>query len=303
MTLSGYAGDETRDGVARESLTRAHRAREAAAREGIGEAEFEKAMSGLGLLAAGANVIMQLARPAVGYGVYESKVTSGRLDRHPVKRTRTTLTYLAVAGLATDEEKKLYRRAVNGAHRYVRSDENSATEYNAFDPELQLWVAACLYRGFEDVYRFLIGEPDPVTLDAFYQRSASFGTTLQMRRDMWPANRDEFETYWNANLEKIAIDDTIREHLYGIASVSFTPRVLHPVLGPVNRFFTTGFLPQRFRDEMQLPWSPRRQRAFDRSMRLAAVANRYSPRVVRMFPYNYCLWDMRRRIARGTPLI
>ena len=56
------------------------------------DAEVEKAMSGLGLLAAGANVIMQLARPAVGYGVYESKVETGRLDRHPVKRTRTTLT-------------------------------------------------------------------------------------------------------------------------------------------------------------------------------------------------------------------
>ncbi|KAB2586677.1 hypothetical protein BS297_04045, partial [Rhodococcus erythropolis] len=116
------------------------------------DAEVEKAMSGLGLLAAGANVIMQLARPAVGYGVYESKVETGRLDRHPVKRTRTTLTYLAVASLATDEEKKLYRRAVNGSHKHVRSDENSAVEYNAFDPELQLWVAACLYRGFEDVY-------------------------------------------------------------------------------------------------------------------------------------------------------
>ena len=37
------------------------------------DAEVEKAMSGLGLLAAGANVIMQLARPAVGYGVYESR--------------------------------------------------------------------------------------------------------------------------------------------------------------------------------------------------------------------------------------
>ena len=108
--------------------------------------------------------------------MYESKVETGRLDRHPVKRTRTTLTYLAVASLATDEEKKLYRRAVNGSHKQVRSDENSAVEYNAFDPELQLWVAACLYRGFEDVYKILYGDLDPVTRDAFYQRSATFGT-------------------------------------------------------------------------------------------------------------------------------
>ena len=267
------------------------------------DAEVERAMSGLGLLAAGANVIMQLARPAVGYGVYESKVETGRLDRHPVKRTRTTLTYLAVASLATDEEKKLYRRAVNGSHKHVRSDENSAVEYNAFDPELQLWVAACLYRGFEDVYTILYGDLDPVTQDAFYQRSATFGTTLQMRRDMWPADRDAFEVYWNENLDKVAIDDTIREHLYGIASATFTPKLLHPVVGPLNRFVTTGFLPQTFRDEMRLPWSARRQRNFDRSMRVAALVNRFSPKILRMFPYNFYLWDLRRRIAKGIPLV
>ena len=267
------------------------------------DTEIEKAMSGLGLLAAGANVIMQLGRPAVGYGVYESKVESGRLDRHPVKRTRTTLTYLSVASLATDEEKKKYRHAVNGAHKHVRSDENSPVEYNAFDPELQLWVAACLYRGFEDVYKILYGNPDPATHEAIYQRSATLGTTLQMRREMWPADRDAFEVYWNDNLEKINIDDTIRAHLYGIASASFTHRILHPVVGPLNRFVTTGFLPQTFRDEMRLPWSARRQRNFDRSMRIVAGVNRYTPKIVRMFPYNFYLWDFRRRIAKGIALV
>jgi DNA-binding transcriptional MerR regulator len=52
---------------------------------------------GAGPVAGAANVVMQLARPGVGYGVYESRVESGRLHDHPIKRTRTTLTYLAVA--------------------------------------------------------------------------------------------------------------------------------------------------------------------------------------------------------------
>jgi len=43
-------------------------------------------MLGVGLLAGAANVIMQLARPGVGYGVLESRVESGRIDRHPIKR-------------------------------------------------------------------------------------------------------------------------------------------------------------------------------------------------------------------------
>ena len=58
-------------------------------------------MMGIALLAGSANVIMQLALPGVGYGVMESRVESGRIDRHPIKRARTTFTYLAVAGRGT----------------------------------------------------------------------------------------------------------------------------------------------------------------------------------------------------------
>ena len=82
-------------------------------------------MMGVGLLAGPANVIMQLARPGVGYGVMESRVESGRVDRHPIKRARTTFTYLAVAAHGTDEQKAAYRRAVNGAHAQVYSTDES----------------------------------------------------------------------------------------------------------------------------------------------------------------------------------
>ncbi len=102
---------------------------------------------GVALLAGPANVIMQLARPGVGYGVMESRVESGRIDLHPIKRARTTFTYLAVATAGTDAQKAAFRRAVNRAHAQVRSTPDSPVQYNAFDPELQLWVAACLYKG------------------------------------------------------------------------------------------------------------------------------------------------------------
>ena len=59
-------------------------------------------MLGVGLLSGPANVIMELARPGVGYGVKDSRVESGRADRHPIKRARTTGTYLAVATIGTE---------------------------------------------------------------------------------------------------------------------------------------------------------------------------------------------------------
>jgi uncharacterized protein (DUF2236 family) len=98
------------------------------------------------MLLPAANVIMQLALPAVGYGVLESPVDSGNVYKHPFKRARTTGTYLAVATMGTDADRALIRDEVDRVHSMVRSTPSSTLPYNAFDPRLQLWVAACLYR-------------------------------------------------------------------------------------------------------------------------------------------------------------
>src|SRR3712207_8541888 len=68
------------------------------------------------LLAGPANVIMQLARPGVGYGVLESRVESGRVDLHPIKRARTTFTYLAVASRGTEDRKST---RLNSSHANI----------------------------------------------------------------------------------------------------------------------------------------------------------------------------------------
>ncbi|HVW42671.1 MAG TPA: oxygenase MpaB family protein [Amycolatopsis sp.] len=264
---------------------------------------LDDAMTGAALLAGGANVIMQLGHPAVGYGVVESRVESGRLFDHPVKRTRTTLTYLAVAVLGTDEERAAFRRAVNRQHARVRSTGSSPVEYNAMDPELQLWVAACLYRGVEDTYRAFAGPLDPDTAEALYRSSATLGTTLQVRADRWPPDRAAFEEYWEQALDKVSIDDTVREYLHAVATLQFWPAPVRIPLARLNKFVTTGFLPPRFREQMRLPWSPHQQRLFDRLMRAIGVVALRSPRVVREFPYNAYLWDLRRRIRTGRPLV
>lgn len=265
--------------------------------------DLPDAILGAGLLAGGANVIMQLARPAVGHGVVESPVGTGSLVRHPVKRTRTTVTYLAVAVFGTDEERTAYRRAVDDVHARVRSTWSSPVRYHALDPALQLWVAACLYRGVEDVYRAFVGPIEGPAAERIYRASSVFGTTLQVREDMWPADRAAFERYWAGAMDEVAIDDTVRRYLRDITDLRFLPSVLRGMLGPVHRFVTTGFLRPRFRDEMRLPWSPRRQWLFERLVALIGVLVRRSPRPLRQFPYNASLWDLRRRMRLGRPLV
>ena len=268
---------------------------------------IEDDLMGIGLLAGPANVIMQLSRPGVGYGVMESRVESGRVDRHPIKRARTTFTYLAVAIRGTEEQKKAYRLAVNKSHAQVYSTSDSPVEYNAFDKELQLWVAACMYKGVVDIYRIFVGEMDEETADRHYRDGMALGTTLQVPDEMWPADRKAFDRYWQESLEQVRIDDAVREYLYPIAVSRLRGLRL---AGPIQRaheqvalLITSGFLPQKFRDEMHFGWNADKQRRFDRLMSIVRFFNNLAPRFVREFPFNVLLRDLDWRIRTGRPLV
>jgi uncharacterized protein (DUF2236 family) len=269
-----------------------------------GDFDIRRYMYGVGAQLAGtANVIMQLSRPAVGYGVKESKVESGSAMKHPVKRARTTFTYLAVAMLGTDEERALFRKAVNRQHVQVRSDESSPVAYNAMDPELQLWVAACLYYGFVDMYERMFGPLGEAEADALYAYSARMGTTLQVRDDMWPADRAAFAEYWERGLAETRIDEPIRRYLDSLARLENLPEVVRRLSAKNNLFWTRGFLPPPIREQMGYSWSDEEQEQFDRRLRRIGRIQRALPEPARVFPFNLMLWDMRRRTRRGSPLV
>jgi uncharacterized protein (DUF2236 family) len=269
--------------------------------------QLDDTLMGMALLLGPANVIMQLARPGVGYGVMESRVESGRIDLHPIKRARTTFTYLAVAMAGNDTQKEAFRRAVNRAHAQVYSTPDSPVQYNAFDVDLQLWVAACLYKGGVDFYRMFIGEMDDADADRHYKEAVVLGSTLQVPAEMWPVDRAAFDRYWNAQLDKVHIDDAVRNYLYPIAVGRIQklrlPDVVRRQPEKIGLLLTAGFLPQRFRDEMQFAWDDRTQRRFDRVIGVLRTLNNAMPQFVRRFPFNLLLWDLDRRIKAGRPLV
>lgn len=255
------------------------------------------------LLLPAANVIMQLSVPGVGYGVLESPVDSGNVYKHPFKRARTTGTYLAAATLGTDADRALIRAEVNKVHALVRSNASSPLPYNAFDPKLQLWVAACLYRYYIDMHEFLYGPLDDASADAVYADARTLGTTLQVREGMWPADRQAFDEYWKQSLDGLRIDPPVRQHLHGVAAMAFLPTPLRLLAGRFNLFATTGFLPTTFRDHMQLPWTAGQQRRFELLLTGLRVADRIIPRDLWTFIYRLYLWDMRSRARRGRRVV
>ena len=167
-------------------------------------------------------------------------------------------------------------------------------------------MAACLYKGVVDVHRIFVGEMDDDTADRHYREGMALATMLQVPAQMWPADRAAFDRYWEQSLDKVHIDDAVREYLYPIAAGrlrgSTLPRPLQQRAGAVNLLITTGFLPQRFRDEMRLPWDAAKQRRFDRLMAALGTVNKVMPRFVRQFPFNLLLKDVDWRIRTGRPL-
>lgn len=253
----------------------------------------------VGIMAGPANVVMQLSRPEIGYGMVESTVRRAQLTRHPLRRFRTTFTYLAVAALGDEREQLRLRRALDETHASVRSGPASPISYDAFDPELQLWVAACLYRGAEDVAA-LAGES---LGHDFYQQASVFATMLQVHPGRWPRDREAFERYWQSGLARIRIDPPVRRYLHDVISLSFLPAGTGAVPGRLNRWVTTGFLAPEFRRAMGLEWSDSDQRRFHQSMRLLATSRRPLPPLARRFPLDWFLADFRLRCRLGLPPI
>ena len=260
-------------------------------------------LSGIGAYLAGAaNFTMQLSRPAVGYGVRNSRVHNGSAMHHPVKRSRTTFTYIAVAMLGDDADRAHFRRAVNGQHAQVVSGPDEPEQYRAMDPRLQAWVAACLYYGTVDYLERMHGPLAPDVADDLHAFCGRFGTTLQMPASAWPADRAAFDAYWTQSLAEVRIDPPVRAYLLDLITMRNLPRPFRFLAG-VNTFFATGFLPLPFREAMLLPWTSDQDERFARILRRAGRLERHLPRAVRLFPFNALLRDMRRRERRGRPLV
>lgn len=137
----------------------------------------------------------------------------------------------------------------------------------------------------------------------FYQLAHPLGTTLQVRQDTWPKDLEAFEEYWQEGLQQLHIDERIRQYLMMIADLKFLSPVTRFLLGRFNRFVTTGFLPPQIREQMQLEWNDKKQRRFERTVRTIGRISLLLPRVIRQAPYNLVLWDFRRRLKKGKPLV
>ncbi|WOC10970.1 oxygenase MpaB family protein [Gordonia sp. MP11Mi] len=249
-----------------------------------------------------ANIIMQLALPAVGYGVHESRVVSGSPRRRPIKRSRTTSQYLAVAIFGDDADRDRMRTEVAGVHQAVISTPDSPTRYSGNSPELQKWVAACLFRYYLDQYTTLYGDLTVAELDSLTRSASTLATTLNVREAAWPHTWDEYERYWNDTLPRLTIDDPIRADFESLAGLEFITEAWgplgkgFPLLGGRHyRFMTRANLPAEFRTMMKWDWTDRDRRRLDRIVVFYRAVDRAGAGSLVRLAYRSAVTDFRLR--------
>ncbi|MGO4255941.1 oxygenase MpaB family protein [Marmoricola sp. RAF53] len=245
------------------------------------------------LLGAGSAVMNQLALYGVGKGVAEH---SNTLDR-PLDRLRTTLTYVYVMTLGTDEERRTVARLVNRAHRPVRGK-----DYTAFDPYLQLWVAATLAQNGEFIYEKTFGPMDEATRERSYQECRIFGTALQVGEDMWPATRADFTAYWERMQGELSPDPQVQAYAAALLSTRGAPLLLRPSIALQN-LLTRGNLEPRVREVLALRWSRRDQRAYDAFWAFFRAVYPRVPRPLRTLHARLVMRGMRKRLRQNRRVI
>nr|WP_276512207.1 oxygenase MpaB family protein [Cryobacterium roopkundense] len=252
------------------------------------------------IAAGGRSILLQLANPAIGHGVANHSDFATR----PQDRLNNTLSFVYAIVFGTPEEAAVATRRVNHAHVPVHSLGTDTTPaYNAFTPQLQLWVAATLYDSAVLMHELVYGPLSDELADEFYDEYRKLGAALQVPVALWPPTRAAFRVYWNDSLAALTTDAATRAVAHELLHTRKAPLWMRAGL-PLGRLMTAGLLPESVRELFDLPWSPTRQVRFDRVLRLTRALYPALPRGIRHWPKNHYLRTLRESMrTAGVPAL
>jgi uncharacterized protein (DUF2236 family) len=227
----------------------------------------EYAADGVLVLGGAAAILLQLADPVVARGVAEHS----SFARDPLRRLRSTLSYVYAVGLGSEDQALLMSGMVDRRHAGIPG---------AQDPTHQLWVAATLHEVGRRVHELVHGPLVPAVADEVYAAGARLGTLLQLPEGAWPATRSDFARYWTDAVAGLSVGESARATAHELLHSRALPWWTRPAM-PLVRTVTAGLLPTSVRIAYGLPDHPLRFRA---AIGVVAVLTRVTPRRLRELP-------------------
>lgn len=270
----------------------------------LATAELKKvAREGITLAGGPAAILLQIAHPKVGQGVADHSTFTSRA----ISRAQYTQMYIYVMIFGNVDEKTAMKAWVDKAHSRVKS-EKPGSEYDAMDPRLQLWVAATIYASMISMYELIYGPLPPLRSELVYQAYSCMGTSLQVPREMWPADTTAFWKYFKHMTTKelrVSPDASlVLKELFSPSSLPLWARPVAVAALPFVRRLTIEQLPPIIREQFRLK-STKSSRALT-GLFVAGMSGFYPfvPLFIRQSPKTYSMRLVRKRMnKRGGQLV
>jgi uncharacterized protein (DUF2236 family) len=208
---------------------------------------------------------MQAAHPVAFEGFFAH---SGSLDE-PYERLARTARVLDTIGFGTCEEADRATRRVRTMHSRVRGRLArpagrfpAGTLYAADDPELLLWILACLADSARTVYERYVRRLDAGERESYWRDYRVIGRLFGLEESQMPASHAELRAYMREMIagDELCVTDAARDLGVQIVLRPPVPLAARPLLELVN-FVTVGLLPASIREAYRLRWDPARELA------------------------------------------
>lgn len=208
-------------------------------------------------------LLMMAAHPVAFEGFFNS---TGALD-DPYARLRRTAVVMDEIMWGSKAKADAFTARVRAAHAGVRGTiPNDAgpfpagTPYAADDPELLLWILACLMDAADLMYRGYVAPLTRDERDALWQDYRVVGECFGLEPGDMPADIEAFDAYVASTTQELWVTDAARELGRRIVLEVPVPLVALPLREVVNQL-TVGLLPPRVRRGFGLRWDPARSLA------------------------------------------
>jgi uncharacterized protein (DUF2236 family) len=207
-------------------------------------------------------LLMQAAHPVAFAGFFAH---TGALDE-PYDRLSRTAQVMNTIGFGTRADADRSTRRVRAMHRRVRGSMAApagrfpaGTPYAADDPELLLWILACLVDSSLVVYQKYVRSLSRDERDAYWRDYKRIACLFGLRDAELPETIEDFDAYMAGMLAggDLCVTAAARELAVQIVLRPPVPLRLRPVLELANQI-TVGLMPGRIRRQYGLRWDPAR---------------------------------------------
>lgn len=203
-------------------------------------------------------LLMHAAHPLVIAGARKT----GLYERNPWQRLQRTLQLHYTITFGTRQEALAAAEHINEVHRGIKGvDDVTGLPYDALDPELLLWVHACLVDSALLYERLTVGHLDDVGREQFHQEQMVAAELLGLPRHRIPPTVTGLRAYIDGMVASgvLQVTDAARK----VAWMFHHPpggAEWRPVLRAVA-WWAFATLPARLREAYGLRWNPAREAA------------------------------------------